>query len=197
LSWPDTAAKVAQHVLSSGRPEQALQVLEGAAKGASTRLSPAWDEARIAVLEALGRMDEAQLLRWQCFCKTLAIPHLRAYLKRLEAFADVDAEEAARYVIAHEQEWDGGAFAIYGPAAERLSGNHPLAALVLLRAMVCFALGMGRAKRYRYAVEHLRTCEQLAARIDDWQGLQEHHHFVERLRQRYGAQWSFWALLDR
>lgn len=224
LSWPDTAAKVAQHVLSSGRPEQALQVLEGAAKGAATRLSPAWDEARIAVLEALGRMDEAQQLRWQCFCKTLAIPHLRAYLKRLEAFADVDAEEeafqvvdahpaplqalqflvawpalprAARYVIAHEQEWDGGAFAIYGPAAERLSGNHPLAALVLLRAMVCFALGMGRAKRYRYAVQHLRTCEQLAARIDDWQGLQEHHHFVERLRQRYGAQWSFWALLDR
>jgi hypothetical protein len=100
-------------------------------------------------------------------------------------------------VIAHEQEWDGGAFAIYGPAAERLSGNHPLAAVVLLRAMVCFALGMGRATRYRYAVDDLRTCEQLAARIDDWQGIQEQHHFVETLRERHAAQWRFWALLDR
>ena len=214
LSWPNTAADVAQHLLTAGRPEQALQVLDGAAKGAASRISPAWDEARIAVLEALGCMDEAQQLRWQCFCKTLSIPHLRDYLKRLEAFADVDAEEeafqvlqflvawpalprAARYVIAHDMEWDGGAFAIYGPAAERLSGNHPLAAMVLLRAMVCFALGMGRATRYRYAVDDLRTCDQLAARIDDWQGIQEHHHFVERLRQRHAAQWHFWALLDR
>ena len=44
---------------------------------------------------------------------------------------------------------------------------------------------------------HKRTCDQLAARIDDWQGIQEHHHFVERLRQRHAAQWHFWALLDR
>lgn len=224
LSWPNTAAEVAQYLLTAGRPEQALHVLEGAARGAASRTSPAWEEARLAVLEALGRLDEAQQLRWQCFCTTLAIPHLRQYLQRLEAFADVDAEEsafqvvdahpvplqalqflvgwpalprAARYVIAHEQDWDGGAFAIYGPAAERLSGNHPLAAVVLLRAMVCFALGMGRTTRYRYAVDDLRTCEQLAARIDDWQGIQEHHHFVETLRQRHAAQWRFWALLDR
>jgi hypothetical protein len=46
-------------------------------------------------------------------------------------------------------------------------------------------------------VDDLRTCEQLAARIDDWQGIQEQHHFVETLRERHAAQWRFWALLDR
>ncbi len=49
--------------------------------------------------------------------------------------------------------------------------------------MVVFALSMGRAKHYRYAVEHLRSCEQLQARIDDWQGVEPHTSFMGRLRK--------------
>ncbi|CAK6690343.1 DUF6880 family protein [Synechococcus sp. CBW1107] len=224
LSWPNTAADVANHLLAAGRPQQALAVLDGAAKGANTWHSPEWDEARIAVLDTLGRVEEAQHMRWHGFGKTLSIPQLRDYLKRLEAFEDVEAEERAfqvaeehsmpllaleflvawpalpraeRYVIEHWQEWDGEAFEVYGPAAERLSADHPLAAVVLLRAMVVFALSMGRAKRYRYAAEHLRSCEQLSARIDHWQGIESHGSFVGRLREAFGMKWSFWQLIDR
>jgi hypothetical protein len=224
LSWPNTAADVALHLLAAGRAEQALTVLEGAAKAAASCHSPDWDEARITVLEALGRAEAAQQLRWQGFGKTLSIPQLRAYLKRLEAFEDGEAEErafqlaeqhpmplltlqflvawpslprAARYVIAHAQEWDGEAFDIFGPAAERLSGAHPLAATLLLRAMVVFTLSMGRAKRYRHAADHLRSCEQLSARIDDWQGVQGHGRFMDRLHEHFGAKWSFWQLVER
>ncbi len=224
LTWPNTAADVARHLLAAGREEQALAVLDGAAKGANTWHSPEWDDARIDVLEALGRGEEAQQLRWHCFGKTLSIPHLREFLKRLEAFEDVEAEErafklaeehpvplltlqflvawpalprAARYVIEHWEEWNGEAFGIYGPSAERLSRAHPVAATLLLRAMVVFALSMGRAKRYRHAAEHLRTCQQLAAGIDDWQGVEGHESFVGRLREAFGGKWSFWQLVER
>jgi hypothetical protein len=53
---------------------------------------------------------------------------------------------ATRHVIAHRQAWVGDADEIAEQAAEGLSGEHPLAATVPIRAMVGFALGMGRAK---------------------------------------------------
>jgi hypothetical protein len=104
---------------------------------------------------------------------------------------------AARYVIEHGQAWDGDAYEIHAPAAERLSAEHPVAATLLLRAMVVFALSMGRAKRYRHAAEHLRTCELLAARIDDWQGVEPHTSFAGRLREAFAMNWSFWQLVER
>lgn len=224
LTWPDTAAAVAGHLLNGGRPEQALAVLERAAQMTEIMQAEAWHATRIAVLDALGRSEEAQQHRWQVFAKTLSIPVLREYIQRLDDFADVEAEErafalveqhhlplaalqflvfwpslarAARYVIEHCHDWDGDAYEIYEPAAERLSAGHPVAASLLLRAMVVFALSMGRSKRYRYAVEHLRQCERLEARIDDWQGFESHATFAGRLRQAFGQKWSFWQLLDR
>ncbi|MFN9624615.1 MAG: DUF6880 family protein [Cyanobacteriota bacterium] len=224
LSWPATAAEVAGHLLRGGRAEQALAVLEHAADARQIMEAEAWHATRIAVLDALGRGDEAQQHRWRMFSHTLSIPLLRAYLKRLDDFADVEAEErafvvaeqhpsplvalqflvswpslprAARHVIEHCHDWDGDAYEIYEPAAERLSADHPVAASLLLRAMVAFALVMGRSKRYRYAVQHLRQCEQLEARINDWQGFESHASFVGRLREAFGPRWTFWQMLER
>jgi len=224
LTWPDTAAEVAGHLLRGGRAEQALSVLERAAKATRIMEAEAWHTTRIAVLDALGRSEEAQQHRWQVFSKTLSIAVLREYLQRLDDFADVEAEEqalavveqhplplaalqflifwpslarAARYVIEHGHDWDGDAYEIYEPAAERLSADHPVAASLLLRSMVVFALSMGRSKRYRYAAEHLRQCERLEARIDDWQGFESHASFVGRLREAFAQNWSFWQLLER
>ncbi len=224
LCWRDIAASVAQHLLTSGRAEKALEILDGATEEAVGIGDGQWHDSRIAVLEALNRQGEAQEMRWQWFSRTLSIPHLRDYLKRLEDFEDVEAEEralqvaeqhpisllglhflvewgtlsrAARHVLAHEDEWEGDAYTIHSAAAERLSADHPLAATLLLRPMVFFALWMGRANRYRYAAEHLRTCEQLAANIDDWQGHPDHSAYVERLYDIYGAKWGFWKLVER
>jgi hypothetical protein len=224
LTWPDTAAEVAGHLLRGGRAEQALTVLDHAAKATRIMEAQAWHATRIAVLEALGRSEDAQQHRWLVFRHTLSIPLLRDYLQRLDDFADVEAEEqalavveqhplplaalqflvfwpslprAARYVIEHCHDWDGDAYEIYEPAAERLSADHPVAASLLLRSMVVFALAMGRSKRYRYAAEHLRQCERLEARIDDWQGFESHNSFVGRLREAFAQKWSFWQLLER
>ena len=224
LSWPDTAAEVASHLLQAGRAEQALAVLNRAERVTAIMEAREWHDTRLAVLEALGRNEEAQQHRWQVFCQRLSIPLLRDYLKRLADFEDVVAEEqafkvaaehplplltlqflvgwpalprAARYVIEQGQDWYGDAYEIYEPAAERLSADHPVAASLLLRAMVVFALSTGRTKRYRYAAEHLRSCEQLAARIDDWQGVEPHTSFAGRLRELFALNWSFWKLVER
>ncbi|MFN5220187.1 MAG: DUF6880 family protein [Cyanobacteriota bacterium] len=224
LTWPDTAAEVAGHLLRGARAEQALTVLDHAAKATRIMEAEAWHTTRIAVLEALGRSEDAQQHRWLVFRHTLSIPLLRDYLQRLDDFADVEAEEqalavveqhplplaalqflvfwpslprAARYVIEHCHDWDGDAYEIVEPAAERLCAEHPVAASLLLRAMVVFALSMGRSKRYRYAAEHLRQCERLEARIDDWQGIESHASFVGRLREAFAQKWSFWQLLER
>ena len=225
LSRPGIAADVALYLLEAGRGEQALAILDGAAGGSATSWHAAeWSDARIAVLEALGRREEAQQQRWDLFCRSLSIPHLRTYLQRLDDFADVEAEErafqiaeehpqpllalaflvswpalprAARFVICHRQPWDGEAYHVVGPAAERLSADHPLAATILLRALVAFALSAARPKRYPYAVEHLQSCERLAAEIDDWQGLESHTSFLGQLREFYARKWSFWQLVER
>jgi len=224
LSWPDTAADVATHLLQAGRAQQALAVLDHAADVTNIMEAQTWHDTRITVLEALGRKDEAQDHRWEVFRQSLSIPTLRDYLNGLDDFADVEAEErafavveqhrrplealrflvfwpdlprAARYVVVHYEDWVGDAYEIYEPAAERLSADHPLAATLLLRAMVGFALSMGRSKRYRYAVEHLRQCERLEVRIDDWWGFESHASFLGRLREAFGRNWSFWSLLER
>jgi len=224
LRRPAVAADVALHLLAAGRAAEALTLLDGAADQLNQWQADDWADARIAVLEQLGRREEAQHQRWQLFSRSLSIPHLRTYLQRLPDFEDVEAEEralqlaeqhprplqalaflvrwpalprAARHVIAHSQTWDGEAYEVLGPAAERLSPSHPLAATILLRAMVMFALAANRTKRYRYAAEHLQTCERLAAEIDDWQGLESHASYGGRLREAFGRRWSFWQLLER
>ncbi len=224
LSWPDTAAEVALQLLAADRAGQALATLERAARGAASWHAPEWDDAHIAVLEALGRSEEAQKERWRCFAKLLSIPHLRDYLRRLDDFEDVEAEakafqlaeahalplltlqflvgwgalpRAARFVIENREQWNGEAHAVYGPAAERLSADHPVAATLLLRAMVVFTLSSGKARRYRYAAEQLRTCALLDSRIEDWQGVMPHSEFAGRLREAFAGKWSFWTLLER
>jgi len=224
LRLPSVAADGALHLLDAGRPQEALALLDGAAAAAATWPHTDWHDARIAILDQLGRADVAQQQRWQCFSERLSVPHLRDYLKRLPDFDDLEAEEqalhvveahpqplaaltflvqwpalprAARLVTRHWPHWDGEAYGVLAPAAERLEPDFPLAATMLLRSMVVFALAQGRSRRYRYAAEHLRTCERLAARIDDWQGVESAATFVGRLREAFGRTWSFWQLVER
>ncbi len=218
------AAMAARHLLNHGRAAQALEILDGATAEHRGLLDGDWQDIRMAVLEALDRPAEAQEMRWQWFCRSLSIPHLQAFLRRLDDFEDGEAEEralgvaeqhpnrllgleflvgwgalprAARHGMAHAAAWDGEAYAIHSAAAERLSADHPLAATLLLRPMVWWALAMGRSSRYRHAAEHLRSCDQLADRIDDWQGHPDHGAFVARLQERFGTRWGFWKLVER
>jgi len=107
---PDIAADIARRLLGAGRVAEARAALEGplspsslnrrwtfghSPKNGAPRLTPAWEAASIAVLDAEGNRQEAQDLRWSLFERDLSAPVLRDYLSRLPDFDDVEALDRA------------------------------------------------------------------------------------------------------
>ena len=181
-----------------------------------------WEDARIDVLEALGRTDDAQTARWGCFERALSSTHLRAYLKRLPDFDDVEAEKkaldyaqrsgnllqalsflvswpapdrAANLVLQRFDELDGDHNEILAPVAEVLAGTHPLAATLALRSMIDFSLSNSRSSRYRHAARHLLDCSSPSSAIKDYGQFEPHDAYEAKLRREHGRKSSFWSLI--
>lgn len=217
---PAIAARIAERLLAADRANEAWQAIEAAEHRRDGWLDAEWEDARIAVLDALGRGEEAQRARWSCFERALSERHLREYLKRLPDFEDFEAEQraldyaeraksalgavaflvswpaldrAARVMRQRAKELDGNDYEILTPAAEALAAKHPLAATLALRAMIDFTLSRARASRYGHAARHLRECAALAPMIADFDGPETHEAYVARLRREHGRKTAFWA----
>ena len=220
---PKIAAEIAQRLLAAGRAGDALGFIERAEVKDARWIPPEWQDARLAVLQALDRKDEARAFRWPCFERDLSGEHLRAYLKRLPDFDDIEAEEramahaaahpelltalafflnwpslahAARLLIDRQDEVDGDHYEFLAPAAETLAEKHPLAATVALRAMIDFTLNEARSSRYGYAAQHLVTCSDLAGRIEDFGPVEPHQAYAARLKAEHGKKTVFWSRMD-
>ncbi len=220
---PRIAADIARRLLAAGRVEQAWDAIEATEHKRRGWLDVEWEDARIEVLEALGRTDEAQSARWSCFERSLSNSHLRDYLKRLPDFDDFAVEQkalnytqeyvsllqavaflvnwpaldrAAKIIIERASELDGDHYEILAPAAEALADKHPLAATLLLRAMIDFSVTNGRSSRYRHAARHLMECAGLAATIEDYGTDEGHEAYVKRLQAEHGRKTSFWSLVS-
>lgn len=216
----DVAAEVALLWLEAGQPEKALELLECAAQDPGSFGQAAWDMAYGACLTALGRETEAQAHRWACFTANLNPAPLREYLKTLPDFEDIEAEDRAKQlVMAHKDvaaalnfclnwpdfltaaqliytrvnEINGDHYVLLTPAAEALRARHPLAAVLLWRAMIDAALTQARTTRYGHAAEHLANCAALDAQIVDYAGFVPHVQYRENLQARHERKASFWA----
>lgn len=217
---PAIAAEIAQRLLAADRAADAMAFLERANVSEKRWIPREWQEARLDALEALGRGDEAQAFRWTCFERDLATEQLRAYLKRLPDFEDIEAEEramahamaypsllaalqffldwpqlddTAQLLVSRHDEIDGDHYEYLVPAAEALSERHPLAATLALRAMIDFTLTKARSKRYGYAAEHLGTCSELSEAIEDFGTFETHEVYVTRLRKDHDRKHGFWS----
>ncbi|MHA6642315.1 DUF6880 family protein [Mesorhizobium sp. A623] len=217
---PKIATEIAKRLLADGRPQEAWTAITTVEESRSGWLPYEWEEMYLTILEALGRTDDAQAFRWTCFERALSVSHLRNFLSRLPDFEDLEAEERAlRHVAAHSsllsalsfmidwkdfnraskliiqriEELDGNHYEILAPAAEALSGTQPLAATLLLRAMIDFSLETGRSSRYPHAARHLIECGSLAGSITDFGGLETHDVYSSRLRVEHGRKASFWS----
>lgn len=217
--WGATA--IAQRLVGRGRLAEAWSCLE-AAEDHPAHMRPRLRDTRITVLDALGRQEAAQDLRWQAFKEELSAAHLRAYLKALPDFDDIEAEEhaldhvseageqhdalvflirwpsltrAGALVRADPEAWNGDFYEILRPAAEALEPTDPLAATILRRAMIDFTLETARAKRYRHAAKHLLECQSLAVGIADFGGIAPHETYLARLRTDHARKSGFWALV--
>ena len=221
-SNPAIAAGIAERLLAANRAEEAMTTLCGAeAISRNGGHWPDWLRVKIDVLDALGQVDEAQTERWAIFERTLSSEYLRSFLNRLPDFDDEEAETkalahvqkyesfhqalwflidwpspdlAAELVLARHGELDGNHYGLLTPAADALEQSHPLAATLMLRAMIGYSLDKAKSTRYGHAARHLQTCEYLAKRIDTFGEHFDHAAFVADLRLRHGRKSGFWGM---
>jgi len=104
----------------------------------------------------------------------------RAALDRQSLIA-LGPERLADLLLERQGEFGDDHYDLFSAAAERLSADHPLAATVALRSMVDFTLSKGRSSRYRYAAEHLHSCQLLSQRISDWGAITPHALYIARV----------------
>ena len=225
------ATEVAERLIAANRPAEALEWLDRSRH----RPDDADDrdhldypdytvvDLRIAALEALGREDEAQSLRWRTFAQTLSARHLRDHLKRLPDFEDFTAEQKALAIAAaHPQAepalaflvaWpaldradrlvrerlgalDGRDYHTLRPAAAALEEKYPETASLLYRRMIESVLDRGSSKQYPYAAQDLRSCARLAARLAAAAQIESHAAFLARLQKAHGRKYGFWGLVN-
>jgi hypothetical protein len=216
-SNPRVAVDIATRLLGADRPKEALAALDTAP--AKMGVSTDWIDARLEALDALGRGEEAQKMRWQVFETALLPDYLRAYIRRLPDFDDVEAEDkaldfvaqhrdpalalaffidwraldrAAKLIMDRRDALDGNAYYRLSPAADALEASHPLAATVLRRIMIEDTLNGGKSSRYKHAARHLLECESADAAIETYAPLATHEQFLTHLRTRHGRKYGFW-----
>ncbi|KAB1083883.1 hypothetical protein F4V91_31145 [Neorhizobium galegae] len=219
---PLVATDIARRLLSAGRAAEALETLDAIDERGHADTPVEWQLARTEVLEALGRADEAQTDRWKWFEQSLNDAHLRAFIRRLPDFDDMEAEEkafayaqafpevhraltfflrwpavgeAARLVLKRKTELDGDLYELMTAAGDALAQKHPLAATIVLRSMIDFTLDKARSSRNRYAAQHLATCASLAPHVDDFGSVETHDAYVAGLKGRHGKKHGFWSLI--
>jgi len=215
------AGDIAERLIAHGRALEALAWLDrapGQHEGEEFVLA----DLRIAALDALGRKQDAQALRWMAFERWLSAAHLRAYLRGLPDFDDVEAEDRAvahalshpdrtlalsflvgwpnleaanRLVRNHCAGLDGRDYGRLRPAAETLAERHPAAATLLHRALAEDVLRRASSRHYQYAARDVRSCEGLAPFLPNEAGLETHDAFMARLRREHPRKSGFWALL--
>jgi hypothetical protein len=71
----------------------------------------------------------------------------------------------------------------------------PLAATLLLRAIIDFTLENARFKRYKHAARHVEECARLAASIGDYAGFETHAEYDARIRDKHCRKTSFYRLI--
>ncbi len=236
-SRPHAGTEIGRRLLDAGRAEEALAALENARPRQRWRteyddddlfymladgggFDVEWEDVYLDALDATGNKDQAQQLRWQAFEERLAIPRLRAYLKKLPDFDDVVAEDkakahalefknfavalhfltewpdlatAGRLVLERHGEIDGNAYRLLDRAARSLEGKQPLAATLLRRAMIEDTLNGAKSKRYKHAARHLAECRALAGAIKDYGAFGNHDIFVKSIRAAHGRKYGFWS----
>ena len=234
----ENRTEIAKRLLGVGRAQEALDWIrrkpEPNARRATTRadLIASFDPrvpererlvVEIEILDALGRMAEAQDLRWGRFERELDAPMLRGFLAKLPDFEDeealhraldhagafpdqhralaflttwTDLRRAARLVTDHPTVWNGALqYNILAPAAEVLAQDHPLAATILYRRLIDGILDYGRSPAYPHAARYLAELDGLAERLEADAIEPDPAGYRAKLKRDHGRKYGFWSLV--
>ena len=217
---------IAAQLLEAGRSAEALDWVRKPGRRAfgeaENDLSPARVSLEARILEATGDQPSAQALRWRCFEATLSADILRAYLRQLPDFEDVEAEDraltlavekaepevalqffldwprhnlAAQLIVEHPHRWDGGDWHILPKVAALLEHDHPLAATILYRALLDDILNRARSKAYGHGAKYLGKLALVADEADPARpdGMVDHATYLAKLKKAHPRKSGFWA----
>ena len=120
------------------------------------------------------------------------VSRLPSFHQALALLLDWPALDRAAGLITRAGELNGDQYGLLTPAADALEQRRPLAATLVLRAMIDLSPDAAKYKRYGHAARHLQTCEHLARRIDASAGHPKHAEYVADLRRRHGRKSGFW-----
>nr|WP_210281177.1 DUF6880 family protein [Methylobacterium fujisawaense] len=236
LPGRENRVEIARRLLAAGRAEEALDWIRrmqdpglriatraDLIAGFDTRGPERERQAlEIEILDALGRSDEAQLLRWTRFERELDAPMLRTFLAKLPDFEDEEAlqraldhaeafpqphraltfltawpdlRRAAALVVARPGIWQGDQYAVLAPAAEALALAHPRAATILYRRLLDSILEGGRSAAYPHGARYLAELDALAGRLAAGDAEPDPKAYRAALRQAHGRKHGFWSLV--
>jgi hypothetical protein len=223
LTFHTIVPEAAARLLAARRAPEALALVEGCmARQEGDRWfdTPDLDAAHFDCLEALGRVDALRAALRARFEARLCVPTLRRLLAHLPDFEDdealheakarvlahpdivtalafcltwPDTRLAGRLVLARAGDLDGDPYEILTPMADALAPEHPLAAVLIWRSMIRFALERARSGRYGHAARHLAACAAADAQIADYGDHPDHAGFVTALRAAHGRKSGFWS----
>jgi hypothetical protein len=106
------------------------------------------------------------------------------------------ASPGRKLVIDRQVEIDGNPSWLLDPVARWLESAQPLAATLLLPALIEDTLEGAKSTRYRHAARHLAGCRSLASIISDDGRCEPHAVFVARLCARHSRKSGFRELVD-
>jgi hypothetical protein len=219
LIFHTIAPDAATRLLAAGRADEALTLVEAALSNNHRYDTHDLDEAHFACLEALGRKDDLRAALWARFEKRLCPDALRRHLKLMPDFEDIAAEDAARQhvltfpsidaalafclqvqdmalasqlVMSRHTEIDGDTYEILTPLADALMAMHPLAAVLVWRAMIDFALTKARSGRYGHAARHLASCATADKSIPTYEAHPTHAEYLGGLKANHARKATFW-----
>ena len=104
-----------------------------------------------------------------------------------------DLLSAARLIESRSVGTNGNRYEALTPAAEALCDRHPLAPVLLWRAMIHYALEQGRSSGDGYASDYLMDRATLESDTANYGACQSHTVYFEKLHVTHERKTSFWA----
>src|SRR6266404_4657536 len=178
---------------------------------------------KVDILDRLGRTEDAQAVRWSIFATSLSPDVLAEYLGRLpevamgearqmaiaaalghpdihralHLLADFAPDIAAELVRRRLDQIRGEIYFLLRPVADRLAGNHPVAAILLYRKMADAVLRRAQSLHYDHAVRDLVDAVRLVPKVADWLGHLSQEDYRRRVATEHRQKRAFWQRMER
>ncbi len=143
------------------------------------------------LLHAIGKKHRAVVLEQECtaILETDALSYSDAsFLLEVNRL-----EDAARYILKHAADLDGGHYYYLLPLAEAMErARYWLPAVLCYRALIDSILQRAVSKYYHHGVKYLRQLDNIACKVEDWNNFPNHSEYSSALAAAHKRKRSFW-----